>query len=112
VSVEFILLGESFFAQIAFIWLISLMHSLMVFKMRAFDKTSVAEGALVRFNACYTSIVIALALFIPENLTAYIAFIFLWITWHYCYMTTITTLDILVHCHFVDFTFYLIILKR
>jgi len=81
------------------------MHSLMILKMRAFNKTPVAEGAVVRSNACYASIVIALALFIPEDLIAYIAFIFLWITWHYRYMTAITTLDILFHYYLIDFTF-------
>lgn len=115
VSVELVLLRKRLFAQIAFIWLVSFVNSLVVLEVRAFDERLVAESTLVRLDACHASVVIALAFLVSKDLTAHVALVPFRITWQYRYMTTITGSDILVLLHrlLADFFFlHLIILRR
>lgn len=99
VPVEFVLLGKSLFAKIAFVWFVTFMNPLMILKVRAFNKAFITKGTLIRFNACHTGIMITLALLVTKDLTAYVTFIFFWSTWYYCYMTAIPTFDILILFH-------------
>lgn len=111
-SIEFILLRESLFTEIAFVWLISSMNSFMIFEMRPFDETLVTKGTLIGLDTCYTGIMITFAFLVAEDLTTHIALVLFWNAWHYYYVITIATIDIFVLLHnlFIDFRFCLTIL--
>lgn len=114
-SIEFVLLRESLLAKSTFIWLISTVNSLVIFKVRTFNEASVAVFALVRLDARHAGIVIAFALLIAEDLAARVTLVSFRITRYYCYMTTITILGALVPlslCLFIKFVFSLAILKE
>lgn len=111
--VEFVLLGESFFTEVALVWSVSFMNPFMIFKVRAFDKALITECTLIRLNACHTGVMITLVFFVTKNFTAYITLIFFWGARYYCYMTAITTFDVLILLHgFFEFFFCLITLKK
>lgn len=111
-SVELVLLWESFLTEIAFVWFVSSVDSLMIFEVRTFDEALVAKGALIGLDTGYTGIVIAFALLVAEDLTAHIALVFFWGAWHYRYVTTITRFGVfaLLHDFLIDFCFCLTVL--
>lgn len=110
--IEFILLGKSLFTEIALVWSVSLVYSLVILKVRTFDEAPVAEGALVRPDARHACIMIALALFVPKDLTTYGTLVFLRITWYYRYMTAVTMLNNFFYDHFIDRIFRMTLLER
>lgn len=81
--IEFILLRKRFIANITLKRFIPSMNSLMVFKVRTFNKCSVTKGTFIRSDTCYTSIMITLPLFASKNFVANIALVFFWCSWYY-----------------------------
>lgn len=78
-SVEFVLLRKSLFAKCTLVRPVPAVDPLMILKVRTFDKASITEGALIRFHARYTSVMVAFALLIAKNLMAHIALVPFWI---------------------------------
>lgn len=109
-SIELILLWKSLLTEVALVWLISSMNSLMIFEVRTFDEALVAKGTLIRSDACYTSIMIAFALLVAENLIAYITLVLFWGAWYYRYMTATFDVFVLFHDFLIDFCLCLTVL--
>lgn len=98
-SVKLILLGKSLLTELAFIWPVSTMDSLMVLKVRTFNEAPVTDGAPIRLDACHASVMVTLALLVAEDLTACVTLVPLWIIRYYCYVTAITMFDIFTLRH-------------
>lgn len=113
VPIELVFLRKGLFAETAFVRFVSVMNSLVVFEVRAFDKSLVAESTPIRLDTRYTGVVIALAFLVSKDLIAHVALVTFWSSWYYCYVTAVTTFGTLALSHRLSggFFFCLTILK-
>lgn len=73
--VKLVFLRKRLITLITFKRFVSFVNSLMILKMRVFDKCLVAESTLIRPDACHASVMIALALFVSKDFAAHVTLV-------------------------------------